>query len=62
MVKAGKSMPETPKDKQLSLRRDKLAQYITEGAVAPTLKAQLKDHKENKPEKFQMLQNHQDMN
>ena len=36
MVKAGKSMPETPKDKQLSLRRDKLAPYITDGAVAPT--------------------------
>ena len=42
-------MAPTPNDKDFILRRDKLAQFITEGAVAPTLKAQLKDHKETKP-------------
>ena len=34
---------------QLLLRRDNLKQYMTEGAISPTLKGKLKEHKEEKP-------------
>ena len=44
-------MPMEDKDNptEFILSRDKLSQFITEGAVAPTLKGQLKDHKDTKP-------------
>ena len=51
IIQAGKQMPTKDKDNptEFILSRDKLSQFITEGAVAPTLKDQLKDHKDTKP-------------
>ena len=44
-------MPTKGKDNptEFILSRDKLSQFITEGTIAPTLKGQLKDHKDTKP-------------
>ena len=51
IIQASKQMPMEDKDNptEFNLSRDKLSQFITEGAVAPTLKGQLKDHKDTKP-------------
>ena len=51
IIQAGKQMPTKDKDNptEFILSRAKLSQYITEGAIAPTLKGQLKDHKDTKP-------------
>ena len=51
IIQAGKQMPTRDKDNPIEfiLSRDKISQYITEGAIAPTLKGQLKDHKDTKP-------------
>ena len=51
IIQAEKQKPTKDKDNPIEfiLSRDKISQYITEGAIAPTLKGQLKDHKDTKP-------------
>ena len=62
LKKPANSAGKAKKTEELILTRKDLKQFITEGAISPQLKGNLKIHKEiNHFERSLMQQNHQDM-